>query len=116
MRRTPGAAWIPLAREYCVRNLVVQVVDDGRVRVQGVVSSLQAARRAKELVAQIDGVAAVDDALAVEEARGATDEALEQEAQAAAANADPRLSVQVSDGVAILRRRSGESLISNPSS
>src|SRR5262245_10224534 len=89
--------------QMSVRDLTVQVVDDGMVRVQGVVSSLQAARRATERVAQIDGVAAIDNCLAVEAPRGATDTALQQEAQAAVANADPRLSVQVSDSIAILR-------------
>ena len=85
-----------------IRDLRVEVVN-GIVRLRGVVTSLQVARRARELVAQIPGVTAVDTLLAVEAPQRATDAELQEAAQTAAAGADPRIAVQVADGVAILR-------------
>jgi osmotically-inducible protein OsmY len=92
-------------------NLRVEV-KGGTVRLYGITRSLQAVRRAGEVAAQVPGVTALDNMLAVEEPRGRGDGQLQEAAATAVANAgaDNRISIEVSDGLAILR---GE--VENPS-
>lgn len=85
-----------------VDDLRVDVVD-GVVRLFGVSSSLREVRRATELAVQLPGVNAVDNLLAVESSHTPTDLELRESARAAGASADPRIEVEVEDGVAILR-------------
>jgi len=88
--------------EVNVDDLRVDVVD-GVIHLFGVSPSLREVRRAEELAAQLSGVRAVDNLLAVESPQAPTDEELQEEARAAAASVDPRVEVVVADGVAILR-------------
>ena len=85
-----------------VHDLRVEA-QDGTVRLYGISPSAQEVRRALELIAQVRGVQAVDNLIAVDTPLGVTDAHLQEQAQSAAGAVDGRISVQVSNGLAILR-------------
>jgi osmotically-inducible protein OsmY len=88
--------------QVSIHDLRVDAVNSV-VRLCGASHSLKTIRRARMLAAQVPGVSAVDSALAVELPRAASDADLERAAQSAVGTLDPRVQVQVADGVAILR-------------
>lgn len=69
----------------------------------GVSSSLREVRRAGEVAARCPGARAVDNLVAVECARPPTDAELQDAARSAAASVDPRVEVEVKNGIAVLR-------------
>lgn len=93
-----------LAHEPSQSLAAVQVdAVDGLVRLFGVCPTLAEVRRASELVSQAPGVRAVENLLAVESAHPLADAELQEQASAAAARVEPRLEVEVEDGVVVLR-------------
>src|SRR5207248_9515508 len=93
---------LTLDAEVSIDNLRVDVID-GRVRLGGVAGTLRAVHRAEELVASCPGVVALDNALSVEDAHGSSDAELQDQASAALAGVTMPVSLQVSNGIAILR-------------
>lgn len=85
--------------EVNIGDLRVDAVD-GVVRISGVSASLREVRRAETLAAQVPGVRAVENLMAVESAQPPSDRELQETARAAT---DSNVEVEVADGVAILR-------------
>lgn len=75
----------------------------GLVRLSGVCPTLAEVRRASELVSGTPGVRAVENLLAVESPHPQTDAALQDQVGEGVGRIEPRLAVEVSDGVAVLR-------------